>query len=61
MGEEITCDAGDAGDGSSIPGLGGSPGEGNGITPVFVPGESHGQRGLAGSSPWGLRESDTGE
>ena len=28
-------------------------------TPVFLPGESHGQRGLAGYSPWGRRESDT--
>ena len=27
-------------------------------TPVFLPGESHGQRSLAGYSPWGLRESD---
>ena len=25
------------------------------ITPVFLPGESHGQRSLAGYSPWGLR------
>ena len=30
-------------------------------TPVFLPGESHGQRSLAGSSPWGHRESDTTE
>ena len=28
-------------------------------TPVFLPGESHGQRGLAGYSPWGSKESDT--
>ena len=28
-------------------------------TPVFLPGESHGQRSLAGYSPWGHRESDT--
>ena len=28
-------------------------------TPVFLPGESHGQRGLAGCSPWGFKESDT--
>ena len=28
-------------------------------TPVFLPGESHGQRGLVGSSPWGCKESDT--
>ena len=30
-------------------------------TPVFLPGESHGQRSLAGYSPWGLRESDMTE
>jgi len=30
-----------------------SPGEGNGnSTPVFLPGEFHGQRSLAGCSPW---------
>ena len=28
-------------------------------TPVFLPGKSHGQRSLAGSSPRGHRESDT--
>ena len=28
-------------------------------TPVFLPGESHEQRSLAGYSPWGHRESDT--
>ena len=26
-------------------------------TPVFLPGEPHGQRSLAGHSPWGCRES----
>ena len=25
-------------------------------TPVFVPGESHGQRSLVGYSPWGHKE-----
>ena len=30
-------------------------------TPAFLPGESHGQRGLVGYSPWGCRESDTNE
>ena len=30
-------------------------------TPVFLPGESHGQRSLAGCSPCDLRESDTTE
>ena len=28
-------------------------------TPVFLPGESHGQRSLMGCSPWGREESDT--
>ena len=28
-------------------------------TPVFLPGESHGQRSLAGYSPWGHKELDT--
>ena len=27
-------------------------------TPVFLPGESHGQRSLAGYSPWGHKGSD---
>ena len=27
-------------------------------TPGFLPGESHGQRSLAGCSPWGCKESD---
>ena len=28
-------------------------------TPVFLPGESHGQRSLEGYNPWGGKESDT--
>ena len=41
-----------AGDVGSILGLGRSPGKGNGNpTPVFLPGESHGQRSLVGYSP----------
>ena len=28
-------------------------------SPVFLPGESHGQRSLAGYSPWGRKESET--
>ena len=35
--------------------------EGMQPTPVFLPGESHGQRSLAGYSPWGHKESDTTE
>ena len=30
-------------------------------TPVFLPGEFHGQRSLVGYSPWGRKESDTTE
>ena len=30
-------------------------------TPVLLPGESHGQRSLAGYSPWGRKESETAE
>ena len=43
----------------SIPGLGRSPGGGHG-NPLqhFLPGESHGQRSLAGCSPRGHKESD---
>ena len=40
----------------SFPGLGRSPREGNGWpTQEFLPGKSHGQRYLVGSSPWGYR------
>ena len=31
------------------------------LTPVFLPGESHGQRSLAGYSPWGHKELDMTE
>ena len=40
------ANAGDARDTGSIPGSGRSPGRGHGNTPVFLPGESHGQRSL---------------
>ena len=30
-------------------------------TPVFLPGEFHGQRSLAGYSPWGCKEQDMTE
>ena len=33
----------------------------NGILLQFLPGESHGQRYLAGCSPWGHKESDITE
>ena len=56
-GKESTCNAVDPG---LIPGLGRSPGEWQ-PTPVFLPGECHGQRSLASYSPWGCKESDTTE
>ena len=59
MVKKSTCNAGDQ---SSIPGSGRSfwsrawqP------TPVFLPGESHGQRSLAGYNPWDCKESDMTE
>ena len=33
--------------------------EGMATTPVFLPGESHRQRSLAGYCPWGRKEPDT--
>ena len=35
--------------------------EGMAPTPVFLPGESHGQRSLGSYSPWGHKELDTAE
>ena len=52
--------AGHTRDAGSIRGSGRSSGEGN-STPVFLPGEFHGQRSLAGYSTWGHKESDTTE
>ena len=45
-----------------IPGLGRFPGGGHG-NPIqdSWPGKSHGQRSLAGNSPWGCKESDMTE
>ena len=54
MVKNLLASAGDAG---LIPGLGRSPGVGNGNpTLIFLPGESHGQRILAGYSPWCHKE-----
>ena len=55
-GKESACNAGDA---SSTPELGRSPGGGN--SPVFLPRECHGQRNLAGYSPWHHKDSDMTE
>ena len=62
VGKESTCNAGDIGDIGSIPGLGRFPWRRAWQpNPVFLPGESYGQRSLAGYSPWGYKESDTTE
>ena len=60
MSKEFACNAGDTGGLGLIPGSQRSPGEGNGY-PLQLPGKSHGQRSLAGHSPWGRKESGTTE
>ena len=56
-GKESACNVGDLG---SIPGLGRSPGGGHGNPLQYSHLENlHGQRSLAGYSPWGHIESDT--
>ena len=59
-GKDSVCNVGTAGDVGSIPDWGRQPGGGQPI-PVFLPGESHGQRWLVDYSPWGHNESDTTE
>ena len=56
--ENSPAKAGDVRDMGLIPGLGGSSGGGQ-STPVFLSGESHGQRSLVGYSPWGVTKSWT--
>ena len=61
-GKESACSAGDTGDMGLIPGSGIFPKRRRWHpTPVFLPGESHGQGSLVGDSPWGRTESDTTE
>ena len=58
-GKESACNAGDL---DSIPGLERSPGGGQGNPFQYSCLENpHGQRSLAGYSPWGHKESDTTE
>ena len=58
-GKESACNAGDPG---SIPGSGKIPWRREWQpTLVFLPGELHGERSLAGYSPWGCKELDTTE
>ena len=61
-GKESACNAGDTGDAGSVLGSGRSPEGGRCKSiPVLLPGKSHGQRILAGYSPWGRKESETTE
>ena len=57
-GKESACNAGDLG---SISGLGNPLEEGRPPIPVFLLGEFHGQRSLAGYSPWGHKENEVTE
>ena len=60
--KESAYSAGDVRDMGSIPGSGKVPCGRQWLpTPVFLSGESHGQRSLAGYSPRGHKESDTTE
>jgi len=57
--KESVCNVGDPG---LIPGLGRFPWRREWQpTPVFLPGEFHGQRSLVGYSPWSHKESDRAE
>ena len=57
--KESICNVGDLG---SIPGIGRSPGGGHGNPLQYSCLENpHGQRSLAGYSPWGHKELDTTE
>ena len=54
--KNLPANTGDARDLGTIPGSGRSTGEGNSTpTPVFSSVKSHGQRSLAGYSPWGAK------
>ena len=60
-GKESICNAGDLG---SLPGLGRYPGAGHGNPPCLQSSgleNPHGQRSLAGYSPWGCKGSDMTE
>ena len=61
-GKESACNARDSGNIGLIPGWGRSPrGKAWWPTPLFLPGDSRGQRSLVGYSPQGHKQSDTTE
>ena len=57
----LPANAGDIRDVGLISESGRSPAGGHGNLLIFLPGESHGQKGLEGYSPRGCKESDTTE
>ena len=59
--KNLLANTGDANDTGSSLRSGRSPGKKWQTTPVFLPGEFHGQRSLVGYSPWGCKESDRTE
>ena len=59
--KNLPVNAGDAWDVGSILGLGRCRWRSGQPTPVFLPGESHGQRSLTGHSPRDCKKSDTME
>ena len=61
MVKNLPANAGDSSDVGSTPGSGNLLEEEMTTHSVFLFGESHGQRGLADYSPWGLKELGTTE
>ena len=62
MVKNLPANAGDRRDAGSIPGLGRSPGEGNGLPLQYPCLENPMERGAwRGYSPWGCKESDMTE
>ena len=60
--KNLPANAEDLRDVGSIPGSGRFPWRRKWQpTPVFLPGESHGQKSLVSYRPWGRKESDTTE
>ena len=55
-GSEVKASGWNVGDLGSIPGLGRSPGEGNGNLLQYL---AHGEKSLVGYSPWSHKESNT--
>ena len=61
MVENLPASTGDTRDASLIPESGRFPGVGYANHSSILASESHGQRNLAGYSPWGRKELDTTE